>query len=317
MPKFKILITSRSFSSGSLDLVAFLSKNNCDAVFADSKHELTELKPVLIDAVGWIAGTAKITAEMMDLAPNLKIIARYGVGFESVDLQAAKARSILVTNTPGANSLAVAELTLGLTFTALRGINQSAVQVHEGNWQVIRGKQLEGSIVGIIGFGRIGKILATKFQSLGCEIWIADPFVPEREIQSKGFLAKTSEEIAAVAMIVSLNAPGDSVIIDENWVINCRNQQIIINSARAELVDETAIANGLRNNQLFAYAADTLQGEKNSSNSPLLATDIASKVTITAHLGAQTVEAIDLMGKIASDNVIAVLNGKSALNPVN
>ena len=252
----------------------------------------------------------------MDLAQNLKIIARYGVGFESVDLVAARERGIVVTNTPGANSLAVAELTIGLAMNALRAISTSASQVRVANWSVIRGKQLDGSVVGIVGFGRIGRILAGKFKALGCEVWISDPFIDSEEIKEAGYIPKSIPEISTGAEIVSLNAPGDGAIVDKSWVSNATADQVIINSARAELVDESAIADGLRSGKLFSYAADTLQGEKDSANSPLMAEDISSKVTITAHLGAQTVEAVDLMGSMATANVLAILAGKPAINVV-
>ena len=252
----------------------------------------------------------------MGFAPELKIIARYGVGFEGIDLSSAKSRKIVVTNTPGANSLSVAELTLGLTFAALRGIVESAGNVRNSNWQVTRGFQLEGSRIGIIGFGRIGRLLAQKFRALGCDVWIFDPFIGEIQIIQDGFHPKTLDEIAKFCSIVSINAPGDVAIIDSNWLANCQDGQIIINSARAQLVDENAIANGLRSGKLFAYAADILQGEANSSASPLLKDYIKHKVTITAHVGSQTQSAIDAMGKASCDNLIAVLSGKPPINPV-
>ena len=312
----KVIVTSRSFGSGSVDFVAKLTHAGIEVIFADSKHDLVELGEKLATADAWIAGTSPVTDEMLALAPKLKILARYGVGFESVDLSAAKAREIVVTNTPGANSLAVAELTIGLTIAALRGIAQSAQKVVQNDWSVIRGQQLEGSIVGIIGFGRIGRILASKLQALGCEIWICDPFINANEIVKLGFKSKTPIEIAVAAQIVSLNAPGDVQIVDAGWMAVAQADQVIINTARAELVDEAAVADGLRSGALFAYAADTLKGEKNSKESPLMATDIADKVTITAHLGAQTVGAVDLMGEMSTANVIAVLAGGSPLNPV-
>jgi len=313
----KIIISSRSFSSGSIDLISKLQSAGFEAKFVDSKHSPEELAKELPGAIAWIAGTSEITSGIMDLAPDLKIIARYGVGFESVDLVAAKARGIIVTNTPGANSLAVTELTIGLAFSALRSIATSANQVRSADWSVIRGKQVEGSVVGIIGFGRIGRILAKKFAALGCEIWISDPYVDSKEITGAGYVSKSISEIAAGAHIVSLNAPGDGAIVDKNWFSSSLPGQVLINSARAELIDESAVADALRSEKLFAYAADTLHGEANSTNSPLMALDISKKVTVTAHLGAQTVEAVDLMGSMATENVLAVLAGKAPLNLVN
>jgi D-3-phosphoglycerate dehydrogenase len=159
--------------------------------------------------------------------------------------------------------------------------------------------------------------LAGKFKALGCEVWISDPFIDSEEIKEAGYIPKSIPEISTGAEIVSLNAPGDGAIVDKSWVSNATADQVIINSARAELVDESAIADGLRSGKLFSYAADTLQGEKDSANSPLMAEDISSKVTITAHLGAQTVEAVDLMGSMATANVLAILAGKPAINVVN
>ena len=127
--KGNVVISSRSFSSGNIDLIKYLKEYGLESKFVGSKHELNELKVELKNASAWIAGTSKITDEMMGFAPELKIIARYGVGFEGIDLSSAKSRKIVITNTPGANSLSVAELTLGLTFAALRGIVESAGNV--------------------------------------------------------------------------------------------------------------------------------------------------------------------------------------------
>ena len=175
---------------------------------------------------------------------------------------------------------------------------------------------MEGLVVGIIGFGRIGRILAGTFKSLGCEVWISDPYVDSKEITEAGYISKTITEISTGAKIVSLNAPSDGAIVNKTWVANATAGRVIINSARAELVDESAIADSLRSEKLFAYAADTLKGENNSSNSPLIADDISSKVTIAAHLRAQTMEAVDLMGSMATANVLAILAGKPLINVV-
>ena len=271
---------------------------------------------MLAECEGWIAGTAPITAEMIALAPNLKIIARYGVGFESIDIDAANSHKVIVTNTPGANSLAVAELAMALIFASQRGIVKSANQTKINDWSVIRGRQIQGSIVGIIGFGNIGRLLAAKLKALGCEIWIHDPYVNKDEILEAGYLNTDLIEITRFANIVSLNSPGDSKIIDRNWIENAKESQVIINSARSDLIDESALAHGLRSGKISKYAADTVSGEGSGQKSELLAPEFTDNVIITSHIGAQTVEAIDAMGKMASENVIAVLNGKLPLNPV-
>ena len=112
MKKPIVLISTRSFSTGDLDLNKILIDSGCEIRKISTTHDLAEISTDLKEAVAWIAGVAPITSEMLDLAPNLKIISRYGVGVDSVDLIAAKDRGILVANTPGANSNAVAELAI-------------------------------------------------------------------------------------------------------------------------------------------------------------------------------------------------------------
>ena len=225
--------------------------------------------------------------------------------------------NIIITNTPNANSLAVAELAIALIFASQRGIVKSSNQTRINDWSVIRGRQIQGNVVGIIGFGNIGRILAAKLKAIGCEIWIYDPYVKKDEVSSAGYKSKELIEIAKYANIISLNAPGNSKIIDSNWIENAKESQVIINSARADLVDEAALAQGLRSGKISKYAADTVSSEGSDRISELLTPEFADKVIVTSHIGAQTVEAIDAMGKMASENVIAVLNGKSPLNPVN
>ena len=124
MAKPLVIISSRSFSTGKLDLDKILKDSGCETRKISTTHELSEISSDLKDAVAWIAGVSPITTEMLDLAPNLRIISRYGVGVDSVDLGAAKKHGVLVANTPGANSNSVAELALSLMFSAIRNLSE-------------------------------------------------------------------------------------------------------------------------------------------------------------------------------------------------
>lgn len=312
-----VLVTSRSFSSGSVDLDARLAASGLDVVRGPANHDVESLQPALAVAVAWIAGTGPITAQHLALAPDLQIVARYGVGTDSVDLAAAAAAAIPVSNTPGANSEAVAEHAVALTFAALRAVPSADRRVRVGDWGVTRGRQLAGSTVGVVGFGRIGRAVAGRLSALGCNVLVHDPFVHDDVLRAAGCETATLDRIAGDCAVVSLHVPGGETLVDGPWVASCAPGQVLVNTARAGLVDETAVADGLRSGHLRAYAADTLSTESaTESPSPLLAPDLADVVVLTPHLGAQTVEAVDLMGSMAVDNVLAVLAGGEPVHPV-
>jgi hypothetical protein len=208
MAKPLVLISSRSFSTGNVDLIKILNDSGCEIRKISSDHKIEEISSDLIDAVAWIAGVAPITDEMMAKAPNLKIISRYGVGVEAVDLASARKRGILVANTPGANSNSVAELTIGLIFSALRNLSIANSNVRSSNWSVIRGKEINGMIIGVIGYGKIGKLVASKLNKLGAKILVFDPFVSDPEIVDLELINKS-------AQLVTLHSPGEDLIIDQ------------------------------------------------------------------------------------------------------
>jgi len=308
-----ILVTTRSFSSGKRDLIKELEQAGYQVVIGDFSHQLVEIKDSLTKAVAWIAGVAPITAEHLTKAPNLKIIARYGVGIDAVDLKAAAEKNIVVTNTPGANSMAVAEHALALLFASARKVVTSFENVIDGNWQLVRGTQIHHSKIGVIGFGKIGRIVTQKLQALGAEVFVTDPFVDAKQIAEFGANASELDLIAKTCDFVILQAPGGQQIIDKKWIDQSKAGQIIINTARADLVDESEVAAALSSGRLGFYAADALVDEKNSA---LLDPAIRKQILITAHVAAQTDAAIDQMGEMAVANVLAVLSNKPAINPV-
>lgn len=313
-----ILATSRSFGDGDLDLTARLEARGYTVLRGPSDHNLDALAPLLAQADAWIAGTGPVQAAHLDAAPSLKIVARYGVGYEAVDVDAATQRGIHVTNTPGANSDAVADHTIGLMLAALRFTVDGDRRVRQGDWAARRGRELGTSTVGIIGFGRIGQAVARRLSGFETRVLAADPFLDSEQIAALGAVPSSTSAIADECDIVSLHAPGGHTVADATWIAGARPGLLLVNTARADLVDEPAVATALRSGQLGAYAADTLHGDTaGSRDSPLLADDLADRVIITPHLGAQTVQAVDNMGRIAVQNALAVLEGIAPPNPVN
>ncbi|WP_144874804.1 phosphoglycerate dehydrogenase [Microbacterium sp. 1.5R] len=306
-----ILATSRSFSDGDLDLVARARDAGHEIVRGPAHHGLTELGPLLAAADGWIAGTGPVTDDHLAAAPNLKVIARYGVGTEAVDVAAAERRGIPVTNTPGANADAVADHAVGLMLAALRCISDGDRRVRAGDWSVRRGRELGAATVGIVGFGRIGQGVARRLSGFGCAVLAADPFLAPERVVALGTVPISLDDLFRTADVVTLHAPGGQTLVDAARLDGIRPGTVLVNTARPDLIDEDAVATALRDGRLGAYAADTLAGDTAASGSPLLEADLAERVTVTPHLGAQTTQAVDNMGSMSLDDVLAVLAGST------
>lgn len=310
-PAPTVVVSSRSFSTGERDLTGELAAAGLRVVRVATDHNPEALAPDLRTATAWITGTSPVTAALMSAAPGLRVIARYGVGVESVDLVAAQRAGVIVTNTPGANSEAVSEHTVGLVFAALRRIVDGDARIRRGDWTVSRGRQLAGAVAAVVGFGRIGRGTAGRLTALGCRVLVHDPFVADAAIRAAGYEPADVEQARRRADVVVLHSPGGALLVDRTWLADCRPAQVIVNTARAALVDEQALAAALHDGRLFGYAADTLGSESSADHvSPLLEESLHDRVTITPHLGAQTTEAVDAMGSMAVDAVLAVLGGQ-------
>lgn len=307
-----ILVTSRSFGDGDLDVHARAAEAGHTIVRGPAHHPLDDLAGVLPTVDAWIAGTGPVTTEHLDLAPRLVVIARYGVGVEAVDVAAATERGIVVSNTPGANAEAVADHTVGLALAALRSTVDGDRRVRSGDWTVRRGRELGASTVGIVGFGRIGRGVARRLQGFGSDVLATDPFVPAEDVRRAGAEPATLDEIFAKADVITLHAPGGQVIVDEERIARLRRGAVIVNCARPDLVDEPALAAALADGRVGAYAADVLTGDTAGHDSPLLDAALADRVVITPHLAAQTTQAVDNMGAMALESALAVLAGEPA-----
>lgn len=316
-PGGRVLVTSRSFASGAYDGKAELESAGLRVHAGSVTHDLDTLASELPGVVAWIAGTAPITARHLGLAPQLRIIARYGAGVDSVDLDTATARGIVVTNTPDANADAVAELTIALMLSAVRKIPSGDRGVRAGDWSVSRSRELGSSIVGIIGAGRIGRRVAQRVAGFGAQLLGNDPGISHSDIRGLGLEPATLERIAAQADIVTLHAPGGGCVVNEAWLARSKPGQVIVNAARASLVDEEAIARALSQGRLGAYASDTLEAHAGTNVSALLKPALQDVTVFSPHAGAQTFEAVDRMGRGTVEAVLAFLAGCTPPSVVN
>lgn len=316
-PPVTVLVTSRSFSSGDYDARGQLEADGVTVVFGPANHHLEAVRPLLATASAWIAGTGPITAEHLDAAPQLRLISRYGTGVDAIDRVAAARLNIVVTNTPGANSGAVADHTVALMLAALRQVPMGDRRVRSGIWRVERTRQLGQLTVGIVGVGRIGREVATRLSGFGSTLLGHDPWVPAADLRAAGIEPVTLQELAERSDIVSLHTPGGGTVIDAGWLRHAKTGVIVVNTARASLIDESAMAAALTDATVRVYAADTLSSESAADRpSPLLDPALADQTIFTPHSAAQTVEAVDNMSRGAVNAVLAVMRGETPVNIV-
>ena len=242
-----VLVTSRSFGSGEADPTGWLRTRGLDVVRADRGHQLAELRPLLAAAIGWIAGTAPVTRDHLEAAPRLRVLARYGSGVESVDLEAAARRGVVITNTPGANAEAVADHTVALMLAALRHLVEADRERRSRRPGVFVGRELGALPVGLVGFGHVGRAVARRLRSgFGTRVLAVDPAVHPTVLEAAGVGPADLPTVAAACDVVSLHLPGGPrPVIDAGFVAAMRRHAVLVNTARGGLLDEAAVASAL------------------------------------------------------------------------
>lgn len=281
--------------------------------FAD-RLQPEEVLPSSLGASGIIAGTEPYTRETLEQCQGLKVLARVGVGFDSVDLKACRDLGIVTTYTPDAPSLGVAELTMGLMLDLLRGITKSHIDVTGGLWNRGIGTLVGENVIGVLGVGRIGKHvirLLSQFHPaaiLGCDIAPDYTFGGEYGVEWVSW-----DEMFRRANLVTVHVPLNPstvglVGINELSRMNCG---FLINTARGPIIDENDVVHALKHGLLAGYAADVFSQEPYSG--PLVGME---RVILTAHIAASARRTRFLMELGAAEDCLAVLNGEIPRNPI-
>jgi D-3-phosphoglycerate dehydrogenase len=256
-----------------------------------SQDKLKELIPSA-DAIVIRSGV-KITADVFEVAKNLKAIARAGVGVDNVDLAAATAHNVVVMNTPGGNTIATTELTFGLMLALARFIPQGDATLKAGKWERknMVGVELRGKTLGIVGFGRIGQAVAKRAIAFEMKVVAYDPFVPAEVASNISASLVDLDTLYAQSDFITLH----SVITDDTkYMINAQNIAKmkdgvrIINAARGALIHDADLAEALKSGKVAGAAVDVYEVEPPPADHPLLN---APNVIDTPHLGASTTDA--------------------------
>lgn len=308
----RVLVTPTSFAKNDPSLRAALEEQVGEVIYNTSGKPLSaaDLMQIIPGVDGYIAGLDSITAEVIAAADRLKVIARYGVGVDAVDLEAARRRGIVVTNTPGANAASVAELTLGLILALARDIPLAASSTRQGEWLRLQGIALGGKTIGLIGFGAIGREVARLLSGFDCTLLAYDPLVSAS--QASAFKARlvSREEVISQADFLSLHCPVTEEtrqMVNSAFLAAMKPGAFLINTARGELVNEEALLEALDSGKLRGAALDVFASEPPPKDSPLLS---HPRLIATPHIGAHTDGAANAMGWMALNDCLAVLRGE-------
>jgi D-3-phosphoglycerate dehydrogenase / 2-oxoglutarate reductase len=265
-----------------------------------------------------VRSATRVSAELLDHAGRLKVIGRAGTGVDNVDVAAATRRGIIVANAPGSNMVAAAEHALGLLLALARNIPQAHAALTEGRWERKRfgGVELADKVLGVVGFGRIGQLVAARARAFGMRVVVFDPFVSADRCRELQVTSASLENLLLQADFITLHAPltaETTHLIDANRIALMKPGVRIVNAARGNLVDLDALVDALRSGQVAGAALDVFPEEPYTTG-PIFG---LPNVVVTPHLGASTQEAQDRAGVIAAEQVAAALRGEFVSHAVN
>jgi len=256
-----------------------------------------------------IASVEPYTREVL-AASKLRVVARNGVGYDSVDVPAATELGIAVTITPGVNQQAVAEHTLALMLAVMHGFPAQDREARSGSWQLVIRPRLAGKTLGLVGMGAIGKAVAPMAKGLGLEVLACDP-LPDRQFAARcGVELCSFDQLLARADIISLHlpcTPETTDIINAQTLARIKPGAVLVNTSRGGLVDEDALVEALRSGQLGAAALDVFKTEPLPSDSPLVGMD---NVLLSPHTAGLDRESMEAMARMAAESIVDLHEGR-------
>ena len=272
---------------------------------------------------GFLCGDDAITAAVIDKSlPRLKVISKYGIGLDKIDVEHATASKIPVLFTPGVNHTTVAEHTFGLLLGLAKKIQSNATEVAGGawvaGWKKPVGNEIMGKTIGIIGLGRIGKEVATRAHAFGMDIIAFDPYFDEAFATQHGIKkCADMDEVLHNADVVSLHCfltDETHGMINAEKITEMRDNVTVLNCARGELVDTESMRAALESGKVGGYGTDVLDAEPPAADHPLLG---APNCIVTSHIASRTHESVGRQAGMATSNLIKFLNGDDGFMQAN
>ncbi len=308
----RLLVTPTSYGKNDPRLCSELESLVGEVLYNPTKRPLTsdELAKFLPGCNGYIAGLDTIDRAALAAAGKLKVIARYGVGVDNVDLQAAREKGIVVTNMPGANSVSVAELTIALILALARQLPNAVAATRTGGWPRLNGVSLDGKSVGLLGLGAVGKQVARRLQGFDCRIQAYDLFPDEGFARGYNVALLPLQDVLGQSDFVSLHVPLTAEtrgMVNSAFIAQMKPGAYLVNTARGELIDESALMEALKSGYLCGAALDVFAKEPPGADNLLLA---LPQVIVTPHCASHTDGATNAMGWMALRDCLAVLRGQ-------
>ena len=305
---YKILLSHPLYKDGMAAL-----ENKAELIITNN-GKAEEILEQLRLADAFILRIGNIDRKIIEQCPNLKVIARPGVGFDNVDVEAATEYGIPVVICPPVNARAVAEHTVSMMFAIAKNLVESAYEARKGNYN-IRNKYVAidilGKTISILGFGNIGKEVAKICSSIGMKVIVFDPYVSRNVIEQKGYtFSDNMNEAIAAGDFVSLHMPSTpstrNLFSREQFAV-MKPTAFLLNAARGDIIDEIAMLDALKHNKIAGVAADVLVDDPPSSNNPFLK---LPNFIYTPHMAAQTQETASKIALMAVSGTLATLQGE-------
>lgn len=301
----KILITPRSFAKADAAPLETLKAAGCEIVMNPKAAILTqdEMIECLAGCDGVIIGVDPLNREVLQSAPQLKAISKYGVGMDNIDLEYAKERGIRVSKTLGANSEAVADYAFALMLACARKLLPIDAKCRKADWSKTTSLDVFGQTLGLIGLGAIGKAVVRRAKGFNMRILANEAFWDEAYAAENGIERATVDEICQKADFISLHVPllpETQGLINEARIRMMKQTCVVINTARGGLIDEDALLCALKENRIFAAGLDAFASEP-PENGEWFALD---NVVIGSHCGASTQGAVNNMSAFAAENLL-------------
>ena len=265
-----------------------------------------------------IRSATKVTKELLDAAPKLRVVGRAGIGVDNVDVKSATARGVVVMNTPNGNAITTAEHAVAMMFALARQIPEATASTRAGKWEKNRfmGVELTAKTLGLIGCGNIGSIVADRAVGLRMRVIAHDPYLTEKRALDLGVEKVELADLLARADVITLHAPLTDAtrnILSKQAIAACKKGVRIVNCARGGLVDEAALAEALKSGQVAGAALDVFETEP-ATDSPLFGLD---NVVCTPHLGAATLEAQENVALQVAEQMSDYLLTGAVANAIN
>ncbi|WP_122644203.1 phosphoglycerate dehydrogenase [Luxibacter massiliensis] len=312
----KILVTATNYSKYCQAGKKILEDAGCEILENPHGRPYTykELKDIVKDIDGVVVGVDTWNEDIFCLAPKLKAMARFGVGVDNIDLKAAEGHGIVVCNSPGINSSAVAEQAIALMFALMRRVPEMDRAVRRGEWPRPMFHELRSCKIGFLGFGAIAKNVALRLKGFGTEMSAYDKYPDQEEADRLGVRMASMEDVLRDSDIISLHLPASKEtehLICRKTISLMKDGVLIVNTARGSIVKEADVAEGLKSGKIGGFGTDVFEQEPVDTKGKLFGFD---NYIATPHVSAETYENCETTSIVTAKALLSVFEGKEPEN---